>query len=286
MIPPFNHFAILLIITTAISACSPLKLINATVTKEGYRTAVDISYGQHPRQKLDVHVPTSTPVNGDVVIFYYGGRWQSGDKHDYRFAAQGFTSKGYITVIPDYQLYPHVRFPVFNKDAALAYKWVEKNISQYKGKPRRLFVAGHSSGAYLASMIALNEQYLKNAGANTIPCGTIGIAGPYDFLPFKADDLIAIFTTSEHPSSTQPISFVDGKENPFLILMGKDDSVVKEHNSPNLHHRIIELGGKSKLIQYEDVDHSGILIALSTTFRSIAPVLDDANKFIQRTRCE
>lgn len=281
----FRYFIIIVIISSVSSACSPLQLLNATVTKDGYDTFPDIAYGPHPRQKLDIHVPTSIRPNGDVVIFYHGGRWQFGDKDDYHFAAQAFTSKGYITVIPNFQLYPDVRFPVFNQDAARAFSWVEKNIKIYSGNSRRIFIAGHSSGAYIASMIALNELYLINAGAKTIPCGTIGIAGPYDFLPFESDSLADIFATTEHPLSTQPVNFVDGNENPFLILMGKDDAVIKAHNSPILHQRIIGQGGKSTLIKYEGTGHAGILIALSTTFRNIAPVLDDADKFIQKTRC-
>ena len=266
-------------------ACAPLDVLNATVSENDYRAVTDIAYGSGPRQKLDIYIPTAKHANGDVVLFFYGGRWQSGEKSEYRFIAEAFTSRGYITVIPDYRLYPAVHFPAFIEDGALAYRWVEQHISAYQGSAKRIFVAGHSAGAYIAAMLALDEHYLQQSGATGKPCGTIGFAGPYDFLPLDADDLIAIFQTPQHITVTQPISFVDGSENPFLLLMGNDDTTVKERNAVNLNRRILNRGGKSTLIRYDGVDHIDMLLALSSTFRSKAPALDDADRFIQKTTC-
>jgi len=276
--------SVLMITVISITACAPLDVLNATVSDNGYQSKTDIAYGSHPRQKLDVHIPQDKQT-GDVVIFFYGGRWSSGEKQDYRFIAEAFTSHGIITVIPNYQLYPRIRFPVFIEDGAQAYQWVIKNIEKFKGNKRRVFLAGHSAGGYIAAMLALDENYIQNTNTRQLPCGTIGYAGPYDFLPFDADDLIQIFTTPLHPTRTQPITFVDGSENPLLLLMGNDDVTVKERNAPNLHRRIQSRKGKSTLIRYDGIDHIDMLLALSSTFRGKAPILDDSIKFIRKTTC-
>ena len=57
------------------------------------------------------------------MIFFYGGSWDSGAKGDYLFVAQALASRGITTIIPDYRLYPEVRFPAFMADAALATRW-------------------------------------------------------------------------------------------------------------------------------------------------------------------
>src|SRR5690242_4501066 len=55
-----------------------------------------------------------------VVIFWYGGSWQDGSKSEYRFVGAALAERGFIAVLPDYRLYPKVKFPDFVDDAAQA----------------------------------------------------------------------------------------------------------------------------------------------------------------------
>ncbi|MGZ8984576.1 MAG: alpha/beta hydrolase [Methylotenera sp.] len=86
-----------------------------------------------------------------VVIFFYGGNWASGDKADYKFVAEALTSNGFVTVIPDYRVFPEVTFPGFMADPASAEKWVKNHIFEYGGDPNRIFLVGHSAGHMLQS---------------------------------------------------------------------------------------------------------------------------------------
>ena len=63
-----------------------------------------------------------------VVVFFYGGGWNSGSKDGYLFAARPFVEAGYIVAIPDYRVYPEVRFPSFVEDAAAALRCVGGQI--------------------------------------------------------------------------------------------------------------------------------------------------------------
>jgi acetyl esterase/lipase len=93
-----------------------------------------------------------------VIVFFYGGGWHAGERGDYGFAAAAFAAQGFIAVIPDYRLVPEVRYPEFLEDGALALHWVVAHIAEYGGDPGKICVAGHSAGAYIAAMLALDPR--------------------------------------------------------------------------------------------------------------------------------
>jgi hypothetical protein len=74
------------------------------------------------RQKLDIYTPITSDRKKPVVIFIYGGNWQTGAKSDYLFVGETLASHGFIAVIPDYRLYPEVRYP------ALPRRWGESCV--------------------------------------------------------------------------------------------------------------------------------------------------------------
>lgn len=278
---PLVFFAVLLGV-----ACSPLNVLNATAGSSGYRRTIDQVYGAETRQKLDIYIPAKPSANADVVIFFYGGRWQTGDKNDYRFAAAGLTAKGLITVIPDYRLYPQVDWRDFIADGAAAYRWVETNIAAHGGNPRRIFLMGHSAGAHIAAMVALDQNLRRNARSQINPCGMIGLAGPYDFLPFEDADVKQVFHSAERALETQPVFYADRADPSLLLLTGDADTSVKPRNTQRLAQTLQERGGQAQTVVYKGVGHAQILIALAPRLTFIAPVLSDALNFIRRTECK
>lgn len=137
----------LVVITTV--ACSSAKVLNTFVPSEGYKLHADIKYGDRPRQELDVYQPIQPDKKFPVVIFFYGGNWDGGDRADYKFVAEALTSNGFVTVIPDYRVFPEVTFPGFMADPASAAKWVKDHIFEYRGDPNRIFLVGYSAGAHV-----------------------------------------------------------------------------------------------------------------------------------------
>jgi acetyl esterase/lipase len=267
----------------ALCSCSGTDILNLTVPKSGYTVHHDISYGDNPRQNLDIYVPDTLSDSHSVIIFYYGGSWQTGNKEQYRFVGQAFASKGYITVIADYRLYPEVSFPVFLDDSAQAFTWVHNNINAYGGNPDNIFLSGHSAGGYLAVMLTLNESYIKKAHGDTSWIkGTIGIAGPYDFLPFTDPKIKALFSTAPD-ANTQPINYVHVGLPPILLVTGDKDTSVLSRNSYNLAAKIREAGEDAEVHTYPGVAHIGVIISASNLFRSKAPVLEDVSKFVEKT---
>lgn len=257
-----------------------LRTFNALVPKDrsSAQIATDIAYGDNLRQQLDIYAPVESPdVTKPVIVWFYGGSWNSGTRHGYDFAGRALAAQGYVVVVPDYRLVPEVRFPGFVKDGAAAVRWVRENIASYDGDPDRIVVMGHSAGAHLAAMLATDPQWLgEERGAIR---GLVGLAGPYDFLPLDTSSTIEAFGQWPELEATQPITFVDESSPPALLLTGADDTTVKPRNSTSLAAHLTEAGVKAEVVQYEDIDHIDILIAMSRPLRSRAPVLEDAISF-------
>ena len=272
-----------LLAASMVSACSPARLVNALTSGAGSRMTADLAYAPGPRHGLDVYVPVKSYGPVPVVLFFYGGGWNSGDKATYRFLGRTLAGDGVLVVIPDYRVYPAVGFPAFLEDAALAVSWAERNVARFGGDPRRLFLMGHSAGAYIAAMLALDRSWLRGVGMDPRRdlAGVIGVAGPYDFLPLDSDTLKAIFERGEPLEFTQPINFVDGTAPPLLLLAGAADTTVDPANSARLAARIRAAGGRVEQVLYPGVGHVGLIGAFAPLLRFLAPVLRDTLRFIR-----
>lgn len=272
---------------------SPLALLN-TVDRlypgrgdRARRAAEGIRYGPHGRHYLDVWVPTRpTSAKLPVVIFFYGGGWHAGERGDYGFAAAAFAAQGFVAVVPDYRLVPEVRYPDFLEDAALAVRWVWQNIAFYGGDPGSIAVAGHSAGAYIAAMLALDPRWMH---AVQLPAGLIKagvlLSGPFDFAPFREWRGRATFGAFHDPAETQPINHVRADAPPLLLQHGSSDRLVYAKNSRSLAQRLAAVGAPHELRIYQGCDHAGTAVALSRPFRGRFPVLADAVAFL-RSACK
>ena len=244
----------------------------------------DISYADGARRKLDVYQPRGA-ANAPVIVFFYGGRWLSGTKDWYRLFAAALAARGYVVVVPDYRLYPEVKFPDFLMDGAKALRWTHDNVATFGGDPQRMFVMGHSAGAYIAAMLALDPQWLDGAGLDAARdiAGLIGISGPYDFLPLRDPTLIDIFGGANRPD-TQPISFADGRKPPALLVTGDADSVVDPGNSTRLADRLRRNGNDATEVIYRRLGHMTVLAGFAPLLSNFLPCCTTSDAFVARVR--
>lgn len=242
-----------------------------------------IAFGTDDRQKLDIYAPqgtASTPY--PVLVFFHGGAWRDGEREGYGFLGRAFAARGIVTVIADYRKAPKVRFPAFVEDSADAIAWVHANIGKYDGDPSRIFLMGHSAGAHIAMLAALDKKWLAaNYLSPDIIKGVIGLAGPYDFLPLTTDSSKIALGQWPDLRETQPITYARADAPPLLLLTGDKDTVVKPRNSKVLSEKIATLGGQQKLKIYKGVDHADIIMAIARPFRAKAPVLSDVVEFVR-----
>ncbi len=277
--------AVMAALLALVPGCAPARLLNATIPVSGLSIARDLPYGAQPRQRLDVYTDGRAATGRPVVVFLYGGGWRTGSKTDYLFLAAALARRGVTVVVPDYRLYPEVRFPTFLEDCAQAVAWTLAHAEEYGGDPRRVSVVGHSAGAYNAAMLGLDAGLLRAVGHSPADlAGVVGLAGPYDFLPITDPDVIPVFASVQDGPASQPITYVDGRNPPLLLLTGDADTIVGPYNTASLAERVRRAGGEAQEKIYPGVGHIGIVIAFAPLFRSRAPVLKDVLHFIRQAR--
>ena len=267
----------------AAAACSPLSLLNAVGPRDrgAGRIARDLPYGDDPRQKMDVYAPAQA-ANLPVLVFFYGGGWDSGDRKDYGWAAQALAARGFVVFVPDYRLVPQVHFPAFIQDAAEATARASELAATYGGDPARLGVIGHSAGAHLAMMIALDRRYMAAVDQPTLIKAAAGLAGPYEFLPFDVAASRNAFGRAPDPTLTQPVTFARADAPPLWLGHGTDDVVVHDEDTTILCERMTAVGGRCEAKLYPGLNHADLIATFSPLFRKKAPVLDDVTGFMRR----
>jgi acetyl esterase/lipase len=302
-----------------LSGCSATGAINALVSRNSYRGTEGVAYGAGPRQKLDVYRPLDTPAGGaPVIVFFYGGNWDTGERADYRFVGEALAAGGALTIIPDYRLVPEVHYPEFLNDNAAAmacsnthamaaggaltiipdYRlvpevhypeflndnaaamaWVFEHAKDYGGDPSKIYVMGHSAGAYNASMLALDPRWLGPRRERL--AGFIGLAGPYDFLPIVNPDTQRAFNWPGTPPESQPINYVNAKAPRTLLIAANTDNLVNPvRNTVGLGNKLKAAGVDTTVKRYDNVSHVTLIGAMAGPLRFLAPVRDDVLEFV------
>ncbi|MBU7018555.1 MAG: alpha/beta hydrolase [Theionarchaea archaeon] len=176
-----------------------------------------------PRHTLDLYLPEG---EYPVLIFVHGGGWQVGGKDAYTHVGETFAHNGIGTAVINYRLSPHVMHPEHACDVSRAFSWIYTTIEKYRGRKDSIYLAGHSSGAHLSALVALDEKYLCHT---SLVKGVICISGIYDITsmvntPWGRSFIHTAF--GENPTTwneASPISHVKESIVPFLIVTAEKD---------------------------------------------------------------
>lgn len=280
---PTRRLGLAALAAATTAACSPLGLFSAVTPKDAADAlARGQAYGPDPRQRLDVYGPRRPHAPAPIVIFFYGGAWDTGRRQDYGWVGRALAAQGFVTVVADYRLYPDVTFPTFLEDGALAVRWAADHAGEIGGDPRRLALAGHSAGAYNAVMLALDRRYLTAAGVDPKTIRAVaGLSGPYDFLPLDGPITTRTFGSAPDLAATQPVNFVRADAPPAFLGYGDADRLVGPRNIRTLTAALRRAGATVEDHVYPGVDHARMVLALSRPFRGAAPVLRDMTVFLR-----
>ncbi len=281
-----NRTRRLALAATALTLAGCSAGLNKLTPSSTYTLTGGVNYGSLPRQQLDIYQPTGTaPAGGwPVVVFFYGGSWNWGARAEYQFVGEALASRGVLTLVADYRLYPEVRYPAFLEDSALAVAYGLREAKRLGGNPKRVFVMGHSAGAYNAAMLALDERWLQAAGQ--LPAalaGWVGLAGPYDFLPITNVDVKPVFNHPNYPAGSQPLEYVRRGALPVFLGAARDDKLVNpQRNTVGLATRLQAADVPVTLRLYEGVNHVTLVASMAWSLRWMSPVLDDVVGFVKR----
>lgn len=241
---------------------------DALFTASRVEQSAPIPFGPEPEQLAVVAAPLAPSDQlRPVVLFIHGGSWAMGSAVDYAFVARNLAAEGYVAVSAGYRLVPGGEFPAMLEDGAKALRWTVDRIADYGGDPERIYLMGHSAGAYNVAMLALDRQWLEGEGLplDTVK-GVIGLAGPYDFLPLDSDSTRNAFGGAEDLERTQPINFANGEAPPMLLMTGDADTTVRPRNSRALASALVARGQPTEPVLVPGMTHSGIIMALSRPF--------------------
>lgn len=269
---------LMLLGVSLLSGCSinPADQINNSLAENHY-TVRSLSYGKLPRQQMDVYRPR-IDQGKPAVVFVYGGAWRSGTKKDFKFIGHALTQLGHAVIIPDYQLYPQVKFPVFIEDVAKAIKEVELRSDTLLGRPLDEFVLmGHSAGAHTAAMLFTDRGYLNDRRVKGQPVGLIGLAGPYD-LTLEYPEIVGVFDGAGKRS--QPIDYITPGLPPVLLLQGADDKRVLPYHSRTFSEALALSGADVRTRFYPRTNHIMILGSIAQPLRHVNKVYEDIAEFL------
>jgi acetyl esterase/lipase len=270
------------------AGCGRVEFVAANVPAAfgAYQRHPNIAYGADPKHRLDVYVPDQKSAERrPLVVFWHGGRWEFGDKADYRFVGAALAELGYVAVLPNYRHYPQVKMPGFMDDAACAGEWAAGHAGEFGADASRLYLMGHSAGAHMAALVALDPRYFAAAGRPGPPvAGVIGLSGPYDFLPLLEPDVQDMFGPPQNYPDSQPINFVRSDAPPMLLVHGLMDETVRPRNSSSLAAALRACGVPVTLKLYPKALHGDTVAALSLPARGRAPTLADVETFVREPR--
>jgi acetyl esterase/lipase len=277
----FRFLVVTAIVAAVIASLGPpvYTIANVAALSGDFERRVDIPFGTKPRQKLDVYVPSGAQ-HRPIIVYWFGGAWRFGSKSRYRFVGAALANAGYVAVLPDYRLYPEAKFPDFIDDGADALAWVVGHAEEIGSDPRRIYVAGHSSGAHLAAMLAYDDKQLARVGLprDTIR-GLIGLSGPYALKP-DLDDPHLIFAAPYGLADWQPMLLVQPGAPAALLIHGDADEASYVGHARGMAERLESVGVRVTLRISPGRDHNDTVLALARTMPDRLPVLAEIRRFI------
>lgn len=233
-------------VTFALLLCSSMAMAQYQQVNDILYTESADAYAQE-RCKLDVYYPTNKK-DAPVVIWFHGGGIEGGNKH----IDQELRNSGYVVVAPNYRLLPKASIDQCLDDAAAAVAWTYKNIEQYGGSKRKIFVAGHSAGGYLLDIIGLDKKWLAKYGVDADSLAAL--------IPFSGQCITHYNIRKQQgigplqPTIDQyaPLTYVRPDAPPIIIISGdRELELYGRYEEQAYFWRMLKLAGHPDVSLYE-----------------------------------
>jgi len=218
--------------------------------------SAQISYGEHPEQRIEIFAPTGPFGSGvPVVVFLHGGAWMAGGLHWLRFMAPAVTALPALFVGATYRLAPQHHWPAQYEDARDALRCVRRRAAEHGGDVDHIIVAGHSAGGHLASMVVL----LGEAG---VFAGCMPVSSPFDLRYGDVDEASSearvykyLLARRSDDAQASPILLVSGNVTPFHLSWGGHDMPHIQRAGEAMREALAAERGVVTTHVYPDDDH-------------------------------
>lgn len=236
------------------------------IAREKLPHTLDLPYGEHPKQQLDIYLPEKKPSKAPIFLFLHGGGFREGDRAHYGFVALPLAKHGVITIVASYRLTTQGFFyPSQPEDVENAIAWIYKNIAEYGGDPQRIYVGGHSAGAILSGHVAVRSDWLKKKGLpGDLIKGCAPISGPYDLRTGSYEETegeARTYAPRDKQEAASPILNVQKAPPNCVVAVGSVEEKYIDSSSAFVD-AIKAKGGLARLLVLEGMDHDQTGLAL------------------------
>lgn len=212
-----------------------------------YREEKGVSDEQHQRCRLDVYAPAKKRSFATVIWFHGGGL-----THGERVIPLPLRNQGIAVVAVNYRLSPEVKSPVFIEDAAAAIAWTFKHIAEFGGDPERVFVSGHSAGAYLSLMCGLDKRWLAKHDLDADRIAGLIPLSPQVITHFTIREERGIEETQPIVDEFGPLFHVRREAPPILLITGdREKELMGRYEECAYFWRMMKLAGHDHTTLYE-----------------------------------
>jgi arylformamidase len=209
--------------------------MRSSVTRGRLGGTLDISYGEGPRERLDVFLPSGVerpPVN----LFFHGGYWRASDKERYSFVADAFTSYGAACVVVEYALVPSVTLDELIAQCRAAAAFVYNNADELGVDRDRMYVSGHSAGGQIVGMLLADGWQEQHGLPTEVIKGGCGISGLYDMEAIRLSYLNeTLGLDAEAAARNSAYRQRPASAAPLIVAVGDEERAEFLHQNELMH---------------------------------------------------
>ncbi len=228
-------------------------------TREKYPFMKDIHYGDHERECLDVF--RSPKPNSKTLVYIHGGYWHLFDKTKFHFIAEAFYADDVTTVLINYPLAPTATMDEIAASCRKAVLWLHKNLPQFNGDPKQVYIMGNSAGAHLAAML-IEKEWMQQNAAGFIK-GVCLLSGIFNLLPVQLLQLNKILNMSiEMAMRNSPVELIPAEDCALLICVGADETNEFRNQSRQLYDNWKDEVTAIQFLELHGINHYSILEVL------------------------
>jgi len=194
---------------------------NSERVRKTLRCYLDVSFGTHPMQKMDIFLPEGR--SRALLMFIHGGYWRTLDKKDHSFVASEFARHGVTVAVTNYALCPAVTIEEIVQQMLQAGAWLYRNGGNFGAPYGKLHVVGHSAGGHLTAMMmaALWPTFAPDLPRKVVQ-GGLAVSGLYDLrdivkVPSLNSDLRL---TPAQAEKVSPMFYPPQTDAPLYVAVG------------------------------------------------------------------
>jgi acetyl esterase/lipase len=248
----------------------------------GVTGLADVVYSTIPGYRpmiVDIYVPPQKGGPKPLILYIHGGGWvgghtrHSGALSNFPAVLASLAREGFVVASLEYRLSGEAPFPAQVQDARAALRFLKGNAAKFGIDAARTGVWGGSAGGHLTALTALScgdaslEVSPVKMGDECVQAAVTWY-GVFDFAPMitrpggdgAGQRLLGCTSPCDNEKirRVSPVTYIDAKDPPFLLIHGVGDKVVSVEQSHIAEARMKAAGVPVESLYIPGVDHSFI----------------------------